>query len=164
MTKSIDTMLEEILNEHLMYELNQLEDSLYIVRCCPIWFITNAAIESWCVHARSLDDFFRNIRSKSDDVTAEEVTSPTYTARFVTKIDRNLRIKINKQIAHITRGRTRESADRVTDRDMERATPLFLNEAEAFGKQIKPEYAPAWKWQRRAPRPTISMIGGVTIL
>src|SRR5262245_12852420 len=130
MTRPMDAKFEELLNEHLLHELNQLEDSLHIVRCCPLGFITNAAIESWCLHARALDDFFRNIRSRLDDVTAEELTSTPYTACFVNKIDRHLRIKINKQIAHFTRDRTRERADRVTFRDMEVATPMFLNEAE----------------------------------
>jgi hypothetical protein len=76
-----DSKLREILNYHLKYELDQLVHAL-LVASVPFPIITNAGIESWCIHARALDDFFQNKRIKKSDVAASDFTEAAYQARF----------------------------------------------------------------------------------
>jgi hypothetical protein len=144
-----DSKLREILNYHLKYELDQLVHAL-LVASVPFPIITNAGIESWCIHARALDDFFQNKRIKKSDVAASDFTEAAYQARFVTNLRTGLRDKINQQIAHITRFRTKNDDEKIRTLEMWEATPLFLDEAVNFGMHLSTQYLDDWVWTRPA--------------
>jgi len=61
--------------------------------------IDNATVESSLLSIRILDDFFGNVKKKSDDVTASDFDSFPSATGFLTKDQRE---DINKSIAHLT--------------------------------------------------------------
>jgi hypothetical protein len=105
----------EIIQEHLPYEIDMLRATyqLLVATSPPAEVIKNALIESFCVHARSLLDFFENRANKSDDYAAQNFTSG-FSVRINTSIDPlyTLRQKLNKQIFHLTGGRSVTGANK----------------------------------------------------
>ena len=110
-----DQILLGIIDEHLPYEIDMLRGlfrQLFgkVEPSAPDQRIQHfAQIESFCIHARSLLDFFSNRKSPSkdkDDAIASDFATG-YTSPFVpeTKSLKSLRCKLNKQIFHLTKNR-----------------------------------------------------------
>jgi hypothetical protein len=101
---------EDILKKHLPYEIDMLRQTYRKLKQGPLpeWAVNNALIESFCIHARSLSDFFGNCRSKPDDFIAADFTN-TPATRF--NIPAALRTKLNKEIFHLTGARKNIEAD-----------------------------------------------------
>jgi hypothetical protein len=102
---------EEIVKKHVPYEIEMLRETYRLLGTTPPTdrVIKNALIESFCIHARSLLDFFGNRRSnKSDDYIAAD-----FTDNFETRINipAALRTKLNKEIFHLTGERKVTEAD-----------------------------------------------------
>jgi hypothetical protein len=111
-----DQILVAVINEHLPYEIDMLRSTyrqLESVANHPPHsetaeqkMLRNALIESFCVHARSLIDFFANRRNAATDAVAGD-----FTDGFTASMDpskqpiRTLRTKLNKQLLHLTRDR-----------------------------------------------------------
>jgi hypothetical protein len=105
----------DIINEHLPYEIDMLRGTWRrLQHICSIRVPANetldekierfSLIESFCVHARSLTDFF-DIRGKvkSDDAVSSDFTNtPTASLDATQKDQKALREKLNKQIFHLT--------------------------------------------------------------
>jgi hypothetical protein len=73
----------------------------------PNAVVANALIESFCVHARLLLEFFDSRRSSwADQIKAKEFTGGAYAAAHVPLLPDLLRKKINSQIAHLSEHRT----------------------------------------------------------
>jgi hypothetical protein len=107
-------ILLDIINEHLPYDIDMLR------RIYTLFGQTNpslpqddrkrqydAMINSFCVHARSLFDFFSNKRTDRTDSIAADFTIG-YTPTFDLSIEPlySLRRKLNKQVFHLTTDRT----------------------------------------------------------
>jgi hypothetical protein len=105
---------EEILEKHLPYEIYMLRQTYRkLAEGQPQdEVVGNALIESFCIHARSLLDFFESRPNKKDD----DYVATDFTSAFVLRINRSapfetLRTKLNKEIFHLTRGRKNSEAD-----------------------------------------------------
>jgi len=111
-----DQILLDIINEHLPYEMDMLRvtyTKLAAIAQSPTAATPEnracrfALIESFCVHARSLVDFFLATSANPNDVLATE-----FTTGFRSSLDpanaplRDIRTKLNKQIFHLTKDRT----------------------------------------------------------
>jgi hypothetical protein len=108
----------EYLREHYGYELWMLRE-LHNRMVEPQVFhafdfvIRNACIEAFCVHARALIDFFATQPSGKNRST--DVVADLFCPGFSTAIDGGsaaFKVKVNKQIAHLTQ---------------ERASPIKVN-------------------------------------
>jgi hypothetical protein len=109
-----DQILLDIIEEHLPYEVDMLR-GLYsqFGKVNPSLDEFNqkvqyyAQINSFCVHARALLDFFADIRKDKTDAIASNFTSG-YKPTFDQTIEplKSLRTKLNKQIFHLTNDRT----------------------------------------------------------
>jgi hypothetical protein len=127
-----DQILVDIFTEHLPYEIDMLRNTYQSLRGSPLptGFLKDALIESFCVHARSLLDFFKGMGGKLDDSNAAE-----FTKGFVTAIDemteplKSIRPKLNKQIFHLTKTRTTKNADKF-DPDYDATKVLAILESE----------------------------------
>lgn len=109
-----DQILLKIIEEHLPYEIDMLR-GLYgqFGKVNPSLDEFNqkvqyyAQINSFCVHARALLDFFADQRKDQTDAIASDFSSgykPTFDqAKEPLK---TLRTKLNKQIFHLTKDRT----------------------------------------------------------
>lgn len=118
-----DQILLDIMLEHLPYEIDMLRgtysESLQILRNRPAsetfgqQTIRFALLEAFCIHARGLLDFFSNNRSDPTDAVASD-----FTTGYVPTFDQNaeplksLRVKLNKQIFHLTKNRTIVNVDK----------------------------------------------------
>lgn len=102
--------LDKILRKHLPYELDMLRSTFEQLRAIAGKpdhdVIRNALIESFCVHARSLLDFFSNRMTHNDDAVAQD-----FSPRFTTTLDpekeplKTLKKKLNKKIFHLAKMR-----------------------------------------------------------
>jgi hypothetical protein len=118
-----DKVLTQIFKEHLPYEIDMLRRTYAMLEALarpPVDPETSdqevqrfALIESFCVHARSLIDFFSKASPKKTDATAAD-----FKPGFVTTIDRDkpplagIWFKLNKQVFHLTKNRPFAEADK----------------------------------------------------
>jgi hypothetical protein len=107
-----NTSKEEILEKHLPYEIDMMRETYRLLGKIPPPenVIKNALIESFCIHARSLLDFFerkRKPQNHDDDFFAADFTNS-----FETRINvpAAVRTKLNKEIFHLTGERRRQTA------------------------------------------------------
>jgi hypothetical protein len=102
--------LDEILERHYVYEVIMLVNTFGYLRLPqPDDTIRNALIESFCIHARSLIDFYNNKQA----VHAKSFADGAYTP-FVGKPIRKILIqKLNTQIAHMSFQRTIITAEKI---------------------------------------------------
>ncbi len=147
-----DKILDEIIDKHLPYEIDMLRSTyrqLSSVAKIPPGsesreqqVARHALIESFCIHARSLMDFFGN---KSNDTT--DAIAAEFTDGFATPIDptkeplKTLRIKLNKQVFHLTRNRTLLVAVKFDPgKDGTLLLQLFESAIARFNACLKPEF------------------------
>lgn len=169
-----DQILNEIWKEHLPYEIDQLRGSFGQLKDkerddrddsdVALRVVRNALIESFCVHARSLIDFFANRRIKKTDVTAEDFGHFPASLQTEKEPLKTLRMKINKQIFHLTCNRTIfETAKFDLQTDGVHILQLIEKEIERFNQlrpldcKIPPLQAPSF----RPPSNTTKSIGKV---
>jgi len=110
-----DEISVDIFNQHIPYEIDMLRETYRMLAATPppADAYKNALIEAFCVHARSLVDFFMCRKSKPDDVIASDFASG-YTAQLNDTVEplKTIRVKLNKQIFHLTKDRTIIDADK----------------------------------------------------
>ena len=100
---SADAELKTFLDHHVTYELVQLEDAFMLARTEPVLGgRMNAYIESWAVHARSLNDFFNKRKPRDDDILALQYVEDAQYSPMVLPLPKDISAKFDKQIVHIT--------------------------------------------------------------
>jgi len=72
-----DKVIVDIFHEHLPYEIDMLRSTYHRLANLPNidTDIRNALIESFCVHARALLDFFSNRSTDATDAIATDLTA-----------------------------------------------------------------------------------------
>jgi hypothetical protein len=103
-----DKILTDVFNEHIPYEIDMLRETYRMLETPPtIDALKNALLEAFCVHARSLLDFFVCQRVRQNDVIASDFV-PGFTPQVNDKGEplKTIRAKLNKQIFHLTTNRT----------------------------------------------------------
>jgi len=136
---------------HLNYEIWMLEETTKNRHVDEV--IKNALIESFCVHARNLFEFFM-----------EE--APQYTQNYrpfshVTKSRRKaILAKLNVHITHVKfKGRATNDADKISDRDRAEMLNILSDEIKEFKAHLTPHYSAAEI--RDLPRVTIGPVVSV---
>jgi hypothetical protein len=134
MTKPIDPKLRQIiLADALPYELNMLEQTFLHLQTAEPGWLSNALIESFCLHARQLIDFFQNKQSvKAEQFTANGI----YGAREASAIPKSLKIKLNTQIAHLTEKRTDVAAEKIGGRERDLLLRCLVSETHRFAAEL----------------------------
>jgi hypothetical protein len=144
-----DQILMDIIGEHLPYEIDTLRLACLMLSKFPApqtWkqeVGKNALVECFALHGRSLMDFFSNKRTDATDAIARDFTTG-YVCPFDLKTDQRLktvRIKLNKQIFHLTKNRKIAVADRF-DVGTDGVTLLnhIENAIKEFTKHLKPDF------------------------
>jgi len=107
------------LSEHYVYEVNMLRWTYHALAVATDRFCINVLIESFCVHARALLDFYESCPRKPDDVVATDfitvITLRPFDAAATSRLPTDVRTRVNKQIAHLTAGR--ENAKKINEAD-----------------------------------------------
>jgi hypothetical protein len=146
------------LTEHYVYEVNMLRWTHAMLAGMPEGFPANALIESFCVHARALMDFYKS-NPRGDDVVATHfIQSGQFSANATQQIPPDIRERVNKQIAHLTAGR--ESPLKKVD-TTDRQTLLAAIDADhtAFKSAVDPQYANCFQNERTFAA-TVIAVGG----
>jgi hypothetical protein len=94
--------------------------------------LANAMIESFCIHARILIDFFYG----RGGVKAKEVTLKTYHPFQSGKISKALTEKLNTQIAHLTLKRTSVGSEKIGPADRTELFDAIMAELQIFKKHL----------------------------
>lgn len=137
MKKSREATDEEILGEHLPYELWMLRETFARLSSPPAdAVLCNALIESFCIHARQLIEFFENKQGKQ----AKEFTGGKYAAVYLSGLTNSERGKINTQIAHLTGMRTVDSAEKIGPALRAKLLTALERESQHFYGQLAPEF------------------------
>jgi hypothetical protein len=140
---SMTTREQELIGEHLDYEIKMLHETRKALMGEPVptGIIANALMESFAIHARNLNEFFfENSRLKASDFAIGDYKKPE------NPHDRKLLFdKINKQIAHLTKDRTSKPDEKIGTADRDEMYSWIFAFLEHFGKHVRPELRSFWK-------------------
>lgn len=103
------------LAEHYIYEVNMLRETHRQLASATDTCLRNALMESFCVHARALLDFYKSMPRGDDVVATHFVPSSQFTAAATAQLPNDLRTRVNKQIAHLTA--SRENSTKIDGQD-----------------------------------------------
>jgi hypothetical protein len=136
----------EQLVKHLFYEVWMLGSTLKKLKAeeHPDRKTANALIESFCIHARNLNEFFLE-NGKDDTLKASSFATPDYRRPCNPNDRRELFAKINKQIAHLTEARTTVEDDKIGNKERDAMYVFLYEDLGNFNRHLKPELRPAWK-------------------
>jgi hypothetical protein len=109
--------------------------------------LRNALIESFCIHARSLIDFFNDRKGAK----ASDFTEPTYVPFPNGPIADTLVTKLSTQIAHLTLNRTADPQKKIDHTAREELTTKLAAELVNFFGNLKPEYQALWPSSLKIP-------------
>ena len=142
--------LVEVIGHHIPYEIRMMRQTFVMLEngLMPLWFgqtVVNALIESFCLHARSLIEFFSGNATPSGGMAAAiHFAKPGYEPCPEESPNRDLKGKLNAQIAHPSYSRTSNDKDKISPAD--RATLMNFIDAEVvrLSKEMKEIYKPHW--------------------
>ena len=153
------TNLQEIFEHHLPYEISMLIATFQRLEPgVTDVVISNALIESFCIHARSLLDFFQD----KQGVGASVFCRAAHVAFAGGSPPDDLIRKLNTQIAHLTLRRTADSSQKIGNADRERLVRIVSAELARLIPNLKPEYASGWAKHWHSPTVTVSPIAATT--
>jgi hypothetical protein len=139
----------EIAKEHLGYGLDMLQRT-YEALLGQITgsgqlkrITTNALIESFCIHARSLIEFFSN---KQGAHARDFTMTGKYKASSISKIRSQTIQKLNTHVAHLTYDRTTETSKKIGVAERRELLVAIVEEAVSFKEQMKPGYRSLFSW------------------
>jgi hypothetical protein len=125
----------ELLEHHYAYELTMLMDTNAPIGTGEDIIIENALIESFCIHARALVEFFTKDRGAKS--YAESTFKPFADSGRVKQLNRLL----NTQIAHlIFDGRTSNPDKKISMTEREELVSLLITKSLEFKKVLRLEY------------------------
>jgi len=134
---------EEILGIHLPYELEMLRATHERLDLPPAdQVLCNTLIESFCLHARLLLEFFENKQGKR----AKDYTGGSYKAAHLASLTKAERNKLNTQIAHMSGQRTVDSSKKIGLSLRAKLITALEREANEFKNQLSSEFKQMFKW------------------
>jgi hypothetical protein len=133
-----------IIGYHFVYEVEMLKSTFALLQNgADSQVIANALIESFCLHARILVDFF-----KGHGGAAAAEFADGYEPFKGGNIRAELITKLNTQIAHLTYQRTAVDAQKIETSDRAELFSALTREIEFFCTRVKPEFRPRAEGER----------------
>ena len=133
--------------KHLRYEVQMLGETRrkLLAKEFDDQLAANALIESFCIHARNLNEFFLESSKWGDTLKASSFTDQGYKRPRYTKRRRTLFSKIDKQISHLTKQRTSTARRKIGDRHRELMFALLYADLKNFDRHLRPALRRKWK-------------------
>ena len=155
MRKDADS-LKELFERHLLYEVLMLMGTRECIYAGEAETIKhNALVESFCIHARLLIDFFEGHKPASAETFAE----PTYVAFKEGPLAHSIVKRINAQIAHLSLRRTVDPSRKLDHATLEQIFLRLTMEIANFRRHLKPEYRSLWPTSLDVPAtPSVSKV------
>ena len=135
--------LEELLRVHVRYELNMLFGTVErLTKPIEDEVLSNALIESFCLHARALLDFFKN-----KHLPASEFTTAAYKpfSDGELGISRALVEKLNTQIAHLTKKRVSDAKQKIGPDEWLQLSKGLTKALRHFEAHLRSPYRETWR-------------------
>jgi hypothetical protein len=132
--------------KHLCYEVEMLAKTMDRLRG-TIWSdqtALNTFIESFCVHARNLNEFFME-SGRPDTLKASSFTDAKYRRPRRTKRRTSLFKKVQKQIAHLTMKRTAMIRRKIGMRQMWSMYKILIADLRRFDRHLRPALRRKWR-------------------
>jgi hypothetical protein len=142
--------LQEVLNHHIPYEVRMMRQTFAMLADGPacLWVnqvVINALIESFCLHARSLIEFFAGETTPADNTSAaKHFAKNGYQPCAVHGPSRELMGKLNGQIAHPSYSRTSTDDEKVSAKDRTVLMEFIEDELVRFSNDMKETYKQHW--------------------
>jgi hypothetical protein len=142
---SIPSTPAEILKTHYGYELDMLQKTYaYLAhgKHAGDEVAENALIESFCIHARALIEFFGR-KSVDGRYRADSYTNANYTELPIDEETlKKLRRKLNKQIAHLDspHERTSDPTEKIGRCERDQLLTILKEQSEEFSDSLKAGY------------------------
>lgn len=131
MNQSID-----FLKQHLTYEACMLRGTYQeLNNNLHNEIVKNALIESFCIHARQLIEFFSN----KQGMHAKDFTGGTYTPKHIVQLSA-VANKLNTQIAHLTKKRTESTVEKIGHLDRSRLLTALELEMHHFANLLEKQF------------------------
>lgn len=126
----------ELLHHHVKYEFEMLRDTYAQIGSHNDPIIANALIESFCVHARGLFEFFQktNGARKYADAAYTPFAGGDETRRG------QLTRKLNNQVSHVMDGRTADPSLKIGDTERAEMFALLSAEYANFTAHLLPAH------------------------
>jgi DNA-binding CsgD family transcriptional regulator len=132
--------LQSTLERPLMYEVWMLQETYSRLRQPQTdSVVVDALIESFCIHARLLLEFFESC-GQEQAIEATEFTGGSYIAQYTSAISKTLRGKLNQQIAHLSENRTDLTDEKIGPKDRAILHETLLQELTHFSTKVLPPY------------------------
>jgi hypothetical protein len=116
--------------------------------------LANAIIESFCVHARNLIDFFSVDSATPPQASKNYVGAKHFCDGYApwTKggPNRELYGRLNAQISHLTYNRTSKDEEKIGPKEREELVELIERELEIFRGCLRRPYAEKWPFRTRS--------------
>jgi hypothetical protein len=142
MVKSKLATSEQILREHLPYELWMLRETYVTLKSPPADdVLRNALIDAFCIHARQLLEFFDSKQA----MHAKDFTGGIYAAANLSGLTKSERDKLNTQIAHVTAMRTIDPAEKIGHALRAKFLKALEREAQHFEGKLASEFQGMFK-------------------
>jgi len=140
------TREQELIGEHLDYEIKMLHETRKALRGEPVptGVIANALMESFGVHASNLNEFFFENPHWPDILKASDFAISEYKKPENTDDRRLLFDKINKQISHLTKDRTSKPRQKIGTADREEMYGWVHAFLVFFDDYVRPELRSSW--------------------
>jgi hypothetical protein len=142
--------MRELLTHHLRYEIVMLRWTFARFRA-PMSHENekNAFIESFCIHARNLIEFFQG----TGNVGGTHAYARHFTINGIyevcsltkTELPEDLYGKLSEQIAHLTYGRTKDSTRQIGAPELRQLFELIEGEVANFGDHLDESFKPYWQ-------------------
>jgi hypothetical protein len=141
--RGISTSPDEFFTEHLPYEISMMRGSIEVLSTPLLGtFATNAFIETFCLHARNLIEFFRN--KEGCEFDPQDFTTAAFEVKTAFIGNGPLQW-INKQVSHLTKGRTKDPAEKINTADIAEMNRAIEAEIERFLRHLTPERRAMWE-------------------
>ena len=144
--------LMEAFEHHVVYEVNMLRQTFGFLHV-PAWSpeLLNMIIESFCVHARNLIDFF-NENSATPGQSKGYVGAKHFCTNYQPWTEggpsKDLVGRLSRQISHLTYDRTSQNEEKIGPKEQLELVRLIEQELEIFGKCLRKPYASRWPFTR----------------
>jgi hypothetical protein len=141
--------LMEMFERHLPYEIDMLRVT-YLMLSTPgadLWltkWIQNAVIESFCVHARNLIEFYKATNLPTEETVAAQHFTKDYRA-FPLGVPGQIIGKMNAQITHLSYNREDDPARKIGHEDRKLIMNLLEREMERFASHLREPYKSKWR-------------------
>lgn len=139
----------EAFDHQLVYEVDMLRHTYnFLGKPIPSRELANAIIESFCVHARNLIDFFSEPSDALSGPLKGHVAARHFCDGYTPWTEggpgNDLKARLNNQISHLTYHRTTNDEKKIGRKERLALIRIIERELKIFKKYLKEPYATKW--------------------